>query len=380
MSAQLNPSVLRWARVRSGLDQETLAKKIGVSPSAISAWESTGSIPFESVEKLAIKTNTAFGYLFLPSPPEEKLPVADFRRVHGTDSSKPPSPELLDAVHQCQRRQQWYREYLLLRGEPQNQLVGKASISTPIEETARDMRSTLQIGSALTQRVDTWDEALRQSIENIESAGVLVNRSGYTGHTMRKLSVLEFRGFALCDEYAPLIFVNGADIPAAQMFTLAHEVAHIWIGASAVFNLDKTYTEINPIETYCNRVAAEVLIPMQEFRSVWERSMPSGREIERLAKKFKVSRVVVARRARDAGFVESGYFNSVYNKEVKDAEKAEGGNYYLTKPYEASRRFSVALIRDARNGKTMFHDAMQLLGIKKQATFEKYANSLQVQW
>ncbi len=363
------------------MNEQALADKLKVSVEAVKDWEATGSIPFPCVEQLAEVTFTPFGFLFLPEPPEEKLPINDFRRVHGTDVRKPPSPDLLDVIYQCQRRQQWYRDYLISRGENRNPLVGKSTLKTPFEETAKDIRDTLKIGSALTANVQEWDEALRLSIENIESAGILVNRLGFAGgYTKRKLSVEEFRGFALCDDYAPLVFVNGADIPAAQMFTLAHEVAHIWIGASGVFNLDETYADAGDIETYCNRVAAEVLVPMSKFKAAWKTACDSTGEIERLAKKFRVSRVVIARRARDAGYVAGGHYHTLYNSEVNAAKKASGGNYYLSKPYQASRRFSVALIRDTRDGRTLFRDAMQLLGIKKQDTFEKYAQSLQLEW
>ena len=257
--------------------------------------------------------------------------------------------------------------------------MGRATLASPVEETARDIRERLVIGSALNGSAEDWDEALRRSMENIENAGILVNRTGFAGgSTKRKLSVDEFRGFALCDKYAPLIFVNGVDIPAAQMFTLAHEIAHIWIGESAVFNLDRTYSDFGDIETYCNRVAAEVLVPIEEITRAWRADESTSWEIERLAKKFKVSRVVIARRAQDAGFMAKGAYHTFYNKEVKAMKKAGGGNYYLAKPYQASRRFSVAVIRDAKNGKTLFRDAMHLLGIKTHATFEKYANSLQI--
>ena len=380
MNAELQPSVLKWARLRAGLDKQALADKVGVRAETVESWEKTGSIPYSKVEKLAEKTHTAFGFLFLPEPPSETLPISDFRRVSGSQASAPASAELLSVIYQCQRRQNWYREYLLSRGAKPLSFAGKSTLKSQVHEIAEDIRNTIGMGPAIMDGINDWEEVLRNTMGRIEDAGILVNRTSFAGtHNQRKLSVKEFRGFALFDEYAPLVFVNGSDVPAAQMFTLAHEVVHIWIGESAVFNLEKTYSDEIRIETFCNNVAAEVLVPMEDLKTSWDERVSAASEIERLSRKFKVSRIVIARRAKDAGFVPRDFFNHFYNSEVKTAKKATGGNYYLSKPYQASRRLSVALIKDAKNGKTLFSDAMQLLGISNHNTFEKFAESLNLE-
>jgi Zn-dependent peptidase ImmA (M78 family) len=380
-TTELQPKVLRWARKRVGLSPEDLARKLAVEPEKITEWEETGRISFPEVERLADKTYTPIGFLFLKKPPKETLPVSDFRHVGSIGATKPPSPDLLDVFHNAQLRQNWYREYLIANGEKPLSFVGKATLQTPPKNTAADIRDTLGIGTPIEGTHATWEDALRHMIEALEDKGILVLRTGYAGgYTHRKLSVDEFRGFALADEYAPLVFINGADAPTAQMFTLAHEVAHIWLGESAVFNLEQTYPGGSNIESYCNQVAAEVLVPTDDIKLSWNRSRGHEAEIERLSKKYAVSRIVVARRARDAGFITKDQYSSFFGREMRLAQRSKGGNYYLNTQYQNSRRFSVALLRDARTGNTLYHDAMHLLGIKKQATFRKYAESLQMEW
>ncbi|MGA2540047.1 MAG: XRE family transcriptional regulator [Verrucomicrobiota bacterium] len=375
--ATLNPDVLRWARSKAGLSEATLADRIGVQLSIVEKWEKTGSIPFSVVEKLAETTRTPFGFLFLTEPPQPSLPIADFRHVDDTLSSTP-SNDLLDVIYSAQLKQSWYREYLISNGKKPLPFIGKSSMQNPTKETAEDIRRTLNIGPALAQKTTKWDETVRYTIEAAEDYGILVLRSGYAGtSTSRTLLVDEFRGFALFDEYAPLIFINGADALAAQIFTIAHEIAHIWIGETGVSNTEKTYSTGSTIEKYCNSVAAEVLLPLEELHVSWHGKRNDITEIDRLSYQYKISRIVVARRARDAGLLTEEKFNAYYKMVAASAQKAAGGSYYQNEAYKHSRRFSITIIQEVIAGRTMQRDAMQFLGIKKEATFNKYAKALQ---
>src|SRR5258708_21057731 len=101
----------------------------------------------------------------------------------------------------------------------------------------------------------TWTEALRRFIEQADALGVLVMVNGVVGsNNRRKLDPQEFRGFALADNLAPLVFINGADSKAAQMFTLAHELSHIWLGLSAVPHPQPSLVPEHDAERCCNLV------------------------------------------------------------------------------------------------------------------------------
>jgi Zn-dependent peptidase ImmA (M78 family) len=190
----------------------------------------------------------------------------------------------------------------------------------------------------------------------------------------------------MSDKYAPLIFVNGVDAPVARLFTLAHEIAHIWIGETGISNLERTYAAGNTIETFCNSVAAEVLLPLDELRAAWHGDINDIGEVQRLSDKYKISRLVVARRAHDAGFFTEEKYNDFYKLLIAQAKakKAEtsGGKWYINEKYQNSRKFSVTIIQEALAGRATQREAMQLLGIKKDTTFRKYAKSLEggVEW
>jgi Zn-dependent peptidase ImmA (M78 family) len=111
--------------------------------------------------------------------------------------------------------------------------------------------------------------------------------------------VTEFRGFVLVDEYAPLVFINGADGKAAQMFTLAHELAHVWFGRSAAFDLRDLQPANERTELACNSVAAEFLVPKTELQRSWPTLQQDPEPFQAIARQFKVSALVGARRALD---------------------------------------------------------------------------------
>jgi Zn-dependent peptidase ImmA (M78 family) len=388
MITTLKPRVLQWARKRAGLDEETLAKKVfGKKGSAdqVREWEETGQLTFHNAEVLAQKTYTPFGYLFLDDPPKEELPIKDFRTMRGGGVRKP-SPALLDVIYQCQWRQDWYREYLISEGAEPLDFVGSGTIRTPIVDMATTIADRLKIGFRLSSEADSWRENLTLHFEAVEEARILVMRNGIVGNNVhRKLSLDEFRGFALCDKYAPLVFINSLDASAAQLFTLIHEIAHIWIGESAVSNPMRTYANANDVERYCNEVAAEVLIPLRQLKEEWNPGADPEDQIRRIAAKCKVSTLVVSRRALDAGFLTRAEFQQFYDSEVTrflrrklqaDAESKEGGgNFHNSLMARIGDRFGRAIISSTLEGKTPYTEAFRLLDLSNTKSFESFARA-----
>lgn len=368
----VNPELLRWARERAGIMQEDLVGKFKKLPE----WEKRQTQPtLKQMEAFARAVHVPVGYLFLSEPPDETVPIPDFR-TFARHTVMRPSPNLLDTIYACQERQSWYRDFSRVAGDSDLEFVGSASVNMPPESIATRIRETLEFDVAARRECSTWTDALRLFIRQADEAGVLVMVSGIVmSNTKRSLDPSEFRGFALCDPLAPLIFVNGKDTKAAQMFTLAHELAHIWLGASALSNLGAAPNSgFCQEEVWCNAVAAELLVPMDALRTDLRRNEPLADALSRLARNFKVSTLVILRRLLDADWLTRELFDTAWAQESERLRKqveagSDGGNFYSTTFVRVGRRFARALVVSTLEGQTLYRDAFRMLGVKKLKTF-----------
>ena len=375
--ATVNPNVLQWAMVRSG-DPAALQQKF---PKLADWMAGRASPSLKQMEEFAKASRVPVGFLFLKEPPEEHLPIADLRTFEGR-GVQTPSPDLLDTLYLCQRRQAWYQEYAEETGEEPRDFVGSITLRTPPEKAAAQIGSVLSFAVADRKACPTWSDALRLFIEKAEAVGVLVMVSGVVGsNNTRKLDPREFRGFALADKLAPLLFINGADTKAAQMFTLAHELAHLWLGESAVSNISLAGSTGQNIEAWCNRVAAELLVPLADLNRELVGVNQALSAVSDLARAFKVSTLVILRRLMDAGHINRQQFEIAYKTEVAHLvglRRSGGGNFYLTQAARLSRRFARAVVTSTLEGQTLYRDAFQMLGIKKERTFRTLGAELEV--
>lgn len=375
----VRPALLRWACERSGKD---VVDYVGRFPK-LDAWVRADASPtLKQLEQFASATHTPLGYLFLDEPPAEKVPIPDFRTIAGRTIRRP-SPDLLETIYVCEQRQEWYREFARTHGESPLAFAGSARVGDDIVATAQRMRDDLDLGLAEQQRAGTWEDALRWLIAQADAAGVMVMCSGVVlNNNQRPLDPNEFRGFALADDLAPVIFINGADSKSAQMFTLAHELAHVWLGQTALSSPDAAGPASHEVERWCNRVAAELLVPLTAFQGAYRPGEPVHAETLRLARWFKVSTLVILRRMHDAGGLTREQLGRAYARELARllalSREGAGGNFYLTQAARVSKRFARALVVSTLEGETLYRTAFRLLGFAKHETFHKLGASLGV--
>ena len=311
----------------------------------------------------------------MSEPPTEELPIRDFRTIAGRPQARP-SPALLDLLNDALGKQQWFKEYREADGFQALPFVGRFSSNDPAEAVAANIRDVIEVDNARGQ-VPNFEQFLKKLISNAEAAGIMVMRSGVVGNNNRRpLDMEEFRGFSVSDDVAPLVFINGRDFKGAQIFTFAHELAHLWSGEGGISNPDyalRSVMQNGSMERFCDSVAAETLLPAADVMKQWQ---PGGGglelQIKGLSKRYKVSEVVALRRVHDVGFLTLDAYRDAYDGLVSRASPAgpsaePGGNFYNTLLARNGRPFTEAVVSSAAGGRTLSSRAASLLGVTVKA-------------
>ncbi|WP_419841554.1 ImmA/IrrE family metallo-endopeptidase [Candidatus Poriferisodalis sp.] len=379
---KVQPALLEWAQARSGVDDEKMRRLFP----RFDEWKSRTRQPtIRQLQKFAATTYTPFGFLLLAEPPTETLPIADFRTRAKSAAASRTSANLLDTLYACQARQEWFRDNQLLYNESPVEMVRSATTTTSHVDAASLLRGALGWDSEFRKNISSQEEALKELRERAEHIGVLVMISGTVGsNTRRKLNPSEFSGFALIDECAPLVFVNGADAKSAQMFTLAHELAHLLLGETGLSDTsNQTVAEANQ-ERWCNAVAAELLVPMADFRQRFDSRRGVRSQLESLARHYRVSTQTVLVRCREAGLI--GQDECMRELEIERARtanhatqrdsSARGGNFYAMKSIQVGKRFARDVISSTFEGRTTYTEAYRLLDVKNANVIERFGQHL----
>ena len=372
---RISPAVLKWAQERAGLSQEQLAKKVGLGSRRIEelhAWEKGLEQPtFRQAQALARALHIPIGYLFLSSPPSTTLPVADFRSIPENERGKF-SPDLQDVLNDALRKRDWFREWRIREEYAPLPFIGRFDIRANPELIVEDIRRSLSLPKPTGRESKNQDEHMRFLVHHAEEAGILVLQSGIVqNNSKRTLSVQEFRGFALTDNYAPLIFINARDYRSARIFTLAHELGHIWTNTSGISNPEFTLTnhvQTLSIERLCNKIAAELLVPADILAAKWGASINLLDEAQNLAKQFKVSVFVILIRLYELDLIPKSEFEAALvqaNADVKETQVVErgGGDFYSNLLRRNSRLFVHEITSAITEGQILHKEAAQLLNI-----------------
>ena len=366
--AVVTPEVMQWALERADVNTPDLATALATSEASVGEWLDGSKQPtFRQARAIATRLHVPFGFLFLPEPPPENLPIPDFRTVDG-ELLGSISVDLRDVLLITMRKQDWLSEYLRQSGAEPVEVVGRARTVATATEIADDIRRALDIPEG-PDRSTRPDEFLRDLIRRVESIGVRVQKNGVVGNnTHRPLQVAEFRGFALSDAYAPFIFINSVDAQQAQIFTLIHELAHIWRGDTGISGgVDQGSSSV---ETLCNQVASAALVPPREFLRAWQPDLEPRDAIQAVARYFRVSRYVIAIRAFQNSLISQETLTILLDEYRQELTKPRasgeggGGDFYRTLVSRNGRSFTSGVIEAMNRQQVLIRDAAALLDAK----------------
>lgn len=366
----IKPGIITWAIQRAGYELQDFAAKF---PSVKDWLEDRKQPTVKQLEKFSHRVHLPFGYLFLAEPPIERLPIPFFRTNQRGRATQKVSVNVYDTIMLMQQRQGWLREYLKDNGYESLPFVGKYSNNQTVAEIVADIRRVLGLQNEWASSFQKLETAVDHLTHKIEDAGIIVVFNGVVeNNTSRPIKVDECRGFVLVDEIVPFMFVNNADGKGAQLFTIVHELAHIWTGHSAGFDFRQLLPANDPTEILCDKVAAEFLVPEVSFRRIWKERP----DIAYVAKHFKVSQIVIARRALDLGKISKTSFFKFYNNYInqlqyKKESQASGGDFYATTKKRLSLAFAARINQAVKSNQLLYRDAYKLTSLKGD-TYKKF--------
>jgi Zn-dependent peptidase ImmA (M78 family)/DNA-binding XRE family transcriptional regulator len=374
-TAYINPEIIKWGRTRLDIPQQVVADKLHVNFDKYLSWETGKAFPtINQAMNIGHILKIPFGYLYLSTPPEaDELPITDFRTIRDL-RFQDASVDLRDMINIVLRQQEWYSAYSREEEKAPLSFIGSFSLTDSLSDIVADIRGALSWPDRLFSTVYTRADYLRSIVELCEKVGIMVVRSGIVGNnTRRKLSISEFRGFAICDDYSPYIFINSNDCYAGQIFTLAHELGHLWFGKSGISNLnpdDQVLDDYQDLERICNQIAAELLAP--------ETLLPKKsleldyQAIIQLSKDFKISTIVVLRRLLETRVITKKKFFGLYDQMLKENANLEkskassssgGGNFYNNFFAKTGKPFTDAVISSIQERRLLYRDAADLLSV-----------------
>ncbi len=304
--AIVTPAVLRWARKTAGYDIPAAAKKLRESEERLAAWEAGDESPtIAKMRRLSEIYKRPLAVFYLPEPPKDFTVLRDFRRLP-EGQSRPYSPKLRYLIRRAQERQEWIAGLLQDRGQKPVPWVGSVAVDKAPQTVAGKLRSLLNV--TVREQCSWRDEAdaRRNWIRRCEAIGVFVFQSNAA-------QLAEMRGFALPHKLAPVVMLNSRDADAARVFSLMHEMAHLMLGEAGVSNMrvpGRATSSEQRIEVRCNRIAAETLVPSDDFNRRLPDTWRDHEDviIKRLSRSYRVSREVIARRLADLGHASMAFY------------------------------------------------------------------------
>lgn len=370
-------SVLEWAVKKSNIKFDEVVKKFP----KYNEWVAGTVFPtYNQLVSFSSFTKIPFGYFMLKEPPVETLPLVEFRTID-TEQIGEPSRELVDTIKDMENKQEWMRNYLIDQGYTPNTIVSSIKFSDSLGslEVATDIRNKVGLKfdwyRHTNSRIESYDYLKRILSEN----GILIMQNGTAlGNTHRQLDINEFRAFALVDEYAPLIFINIKDTASGKTFSILHELVHIILGVDSLYNkpfYNQYLKSEDKVEILCNSVAAELLVPTSDFIDKWRSNFTISRSIENtvtlLSEWYKISQVVIARKALDNNFISQVSYNKISDEckiqaiKSLNKQKKSGGNPVNNAQSRLDHKFVYALSSSLNNGSAVYSDIYKLTGLSR---------------
>lgn len=371
----MSPETLVWARQTSGFEAAEIAKSAGVSSERYQEWETGDERPtFRQLRQVANKLKRPLALFYLEKPPIEPAMPPDFRVVGGKSQSY--SPELRLEIRKAERLQLLLGVLTEELGLPASAGFPKLDQASDIDQAGNVLREYLGLSVARQLEIGEPDALYREWRDAIFFKGVIPIQFGVERE--------QALGFALWHDYAPLVAVNTRQASEAKTFTLLHELVHVALRMPGVSDASIPFRVVThgnlhvAVETFCNRVAAAILLPADSdalkgtFSDLTQTSSLDLDSFRKQARRYGVSKYALAYRLAalhpdldDRVQAAVSKWFSFDNAKGSPAKKSTGGPPpSLTTLGRRGRAFSRAILTAVRDSRISTEDARDLLDLE----------------
>lgn len=377
----VNPKIIQWARERARYSLESVAVKFKKDVSVIEKWESGEDFPtYSQLEKLAEIYKRPLALFFFPEPPLEAEEKQEFRTLPDFEIENL-AADTIYALRQAKAMQLSLQEINNGINPSTKKIFQDISVSSrdDLRKLAEQIRNYLNV--TLEEQL-TWNDqetALKKWRSAVEEAGIFIFK--------RSFKQREISGFCLIDIEFPIIYLNNSTEKSRQIFTIFHELAHILLQTNGITKSDDRYInslqgENKYIEIFCNKFAAEFLLPNHVFSEIIRETIVNVNDndkiISKISSDYKVSREVVLRKLLDNNLISQKEYtlkvSEWYSEQVgksQDKNKKSGGNPYANQATYLGENYLKLVFNKYYQGQYDIERVADYLNIKKVATVEK---------
>ncbi len=370
----INHKVLEWARESANIELFEVPKSI-ISSDKLLQIERGYNLPtFIQLQKLAKKYERPLGTLMGNDIPEyDYLSIPFFRKENKTDYDS----SITLFIRDIQDKQEWARNYLLSEGNTPLDFVGSTKITDQIAKVSLNLKNRLEMPSFNSFRNNK--EYLLAIKKSFESHGIFISITG-SNQSNKAIDINQAQGFAISDTIAPYVFINSKNTTNAKIFTLVHEVVHLFLNVSGisedVIRFRKPICQDDEIENYCNEVASEVLMPETVINYEFNKAKGTIEErIQLLSKKFLISELAICVKLWRLRLITYEKYTSIYksinkkiqeflNKKAQKQKEQNGGNYYYNMRLKNGLLLSSLVYSAYKSGNILSVDLSNILKIK----------------
>lgn len=387
----VNYQLLRWAREEAGLSLKEAASRAkigGLKPRGefpgmepwqrLEQWETGQKTPSANqLLKIAKAYRRPVLTFFLQQAPVSISNIQDYRTLGDRPAEEMDSPEFAAFRRRLVALQLNVKDLAEKLGTKPLSFVGSIDTNIAVKDAVKNIRNELGFSFEDQRKISNKENLFRELRYKIENLGVFLIAEANLGSWHTDIEPDIFRGMTISDELAPFIIINPKDSPAARIFTLVHELTHVWMGDTAISNLDSLAIDHaihRNKEKYCNEVAAEFLVPESALRDAWAKMTgdDTTRKIQKIAASFKVSTICLSRRLIDFNLVTRKFYWDFYHQYLaqlkaikkKQSKTETGPSRIVLNRFRLGFKLIHTVIDAAHAGIISELDASQLLGVK----------------